>query len=275
MERTRGMMRKAGRAVAVLLPLAIGAAVLVWAAKEQAPLALREPEETATSVRVQPIEPVDFRPAVSAFGTVEPLSIWRAVAEVAGSVEYFDPELRAGRLVDRSSLIIRLDQTDHRLAEARSLAEIEAIEARLEELEIRARNLDALLEIQRRTLALAAIEYECQRVLLEREAVSEIAVDAAEEALQQRRTRVQELDNERRLVPAQRRLEQAERAAARARLAEARRNIERTPVTMPFDGRIADGLIVSWPPFPWTSICRRMIEDGWFRDAAAREERRG
>lgn len=237
------MMRRVGRALAVLLPLALGAAVLAWAAGEQAPLATREPEEAATAVRVQRIEPIDFVPAISAFGTVEPRSIWRAVAEVAGSVEEFDPELRAGRLVDRGSLIIRLDETDHRLAEARSLAEIDVIEARLEELELRALNLEALLEIEQRARDLAATEYARRRVLLERDAVSETAVDAAEEALLQRRTRVQELENERRLLPVQRRLQEAERAAVRARLAEARQNIERTRVTMPFDGRIADVLI--------------------------------
>ena len=243
MERARGMKRGVGRALAVLLPLALGAAVLVWAAREQAPLALREPEEAATAVRVQQIEPIDFVPAVSAFGTVEPLSVWRAVAEVAGTVEAFDPELRPGRLVDRGRPIIRLDETDHRLAEARSLAEIDAIEARLEELELRDRNFEAILEIERRARDLAAAEYERRRVLLERDAVSEAALDSAEEALLQRRTRVQELENERRLVPAQRRLQEAERSAARARLAEARRNIERTRITMPFDGRIAEVLI--------------------------------
>ena len=38
---------------------------------------------------------------------------------------------------------------------------------------------------------------------------------------------------------------------------------------------VARKLALSWPPFPWTSICRRMTEDGCFRDASARDGRTG
>ena len=34
--------------------------------------------------------------------------------------------------------------------------------------------------------------------------------------------------------------------------------------------RHVDELVLSWPSFPWTSICRRTPEDGCFRDAETR-----
>ena len=37
------------------------------------------------------------------------------------------------------------------------------------------------------------------------------------------------------------------------------------------DARRMGVMVVSWPFFPWTSICRRTPEDGCFRDAETRD----
>jgi membrane fusion protein, multidrug efflux system len=99
---------------------------------------------------------------------------------------------------------------------------------------------ETLLPAVHAALDLAGTELERRRTLHERQTASQTAVDQAEEALLQRRQRVQEIENQLRLIPAQRRIEEAARAVAEAQLAEARRSIARTVIRMPFDGRIAE-----------------------------------
>ena len=159
-------------------------------------------------------------------------------------MDYLEPGLRADRLIDEDTLPVHLDATtDYELTQAQAQAELDGAEARLAELELREDNIEASLEIARRKRDLAAEELQRQQVLLERGAISKAVVDQAEEAFLQQRSRVQELENELRLLPVQQRVPEAERAAAEARLAEARRNITRTHITMPFGGRIAEVMI--------------------------------
>lgn len=228
------------RAALLLVPLLIGAAILMRAASsrvEPEPVSQTEP---ASAVRVVTMEPVAFVPQVSAFGTVEPASTWRALAQVSGVVEELLPDLQPGRLVDAGTRIIRIDAADYELAEAQAIARLAAAEARLAEFGTREENFAASLEIERRALELAEAELERRRALLASGTGSQATVDQAEEGVLQRRARVQDIDNQLRLLPAQAGVQEAEKRIAESQLAEARRNIERTVVAMPFEGRISE-----------------------------------
>ena len=65
------MLRRGGRALAVLLPLLAGVAMLLWVAREDEPLEADELPERATAVRVVTVESVDFVPEVTTFGLVK------------------------------------------------------------------------------------------------------------------------------------------------------------------------------------------------------------
>lgn len=226
--------------VLVLVPVGAGIALVVQAVSKREPPAPQERAEPATAVRVITIEPASFLPEVSAFGSVEPASTWKALAQVAGEAAWIAPDLRPGRLVEAGAELVRIDAADYELAEAQATSRLAGGQARLAELETRRENLDAALEIERRAFALSEAELQRRRTLLERGATSQTAVDQAEEAVLQRRGRVQEIENQLRLLPAQARVQEAEKAIAESQLAAARRSIERTVVTMPFDGRISE-----------------------------------
>ncbi len=232
--------RGLGRALLVLGPLALGLAILVRAAGDRPGPVLLEPAELATAARVLTLEPAPFVPEVAVMGAIEPVRSWQAVAEVAGRVETVLPGLRPGRLVDQGTVLVRLDATDLALAAAQAAARLDAAEARLAELAAREASLAASRGIEERVLAVAEAERDRRLALLARGATTQAALDQAEEAVLQRRARLQEIANEERLLPAQRRVQEAERAVAEAQLAQARRDLERAVVTMPFDGRIAE-----------------------------------
>lgn len=232
--------RTIGRALLVVLPLAAGIALVVLVVRNREPPAMEAVAETRTAVRVQVLERRPFVPTIRAFGAIEPVTTWRAVAEVGGRIEELAPDLKAGRLMEEGALLARLDATDYELAEAQAIARVESAQARLAELEAREASLEASLEIEERVLAVTEAELERRRSLFERGTISQASLDQALEAFLQRRARLQDIKNEISLLPAQERVQEAERAVAEAQLAEARRNIERTRIVMPFAGRIAD-----------------------------------
>jgi membrane fusion protein, multidrug efflux system len=232
------VLRVAGRLALVLVPLGLGLALLLQAAGDRETLSRREIAEVPTAVRVITIEPVEFTPSISTFGTVEPVSVWRGVARVAGEVEFVHEDLQSGRLIEAGTEIVRIDATDYELAEAQARAGLASAEARLAELEMRASNIEASVAIERRSLAIGETDLERRRTLLARGTGSQLSVDQAEEAMLQRRARLQDLENQLKLIPAQRRVQEAEASIAGGQLAEARRNIARTRIRMPFDGRI-------------------------------------
>jgi membrane fusion protein, multidrug efflux system len=235
----------------IVPPAVLGLAVLAWHLGRETAPEQGEPREVMRAVRVMEAMPLDFVPRATGYGTVQPSRTWEAVAQVGGQIVHRHPELERGRLLAADTLILRIDATDHQLAVVRGEAALESARAQLAELEVREENLRASLEIERRGLTLAQDSLARQQELLERGSVPQSAVDEAETRALSQRQRVQELDNQLRLIPAERRVLEASIAQGQAQLEEARLNVERTAVRMPFDGRIAQ---VSVEPLQFVSV---------------------
>ncbi len=227
----------------VLPPIALGAGFLFLqvsgrAAPEQAAL-----EEVARPVRVIEAQPTDFLPRALGYGYVQPGTVWEAVSEVAGKIVYRHPDLERGRVIEAGTVILRVDPTDYELAAARIRSALESAAGQLAELDIREANTKALLEIERRALALTATDLERKQVLRKKGNASQASVDQAENAVLGQKQRVQDLENQLRLIPAERRVVQAERELQRVQLREAELDIERTAIRLPFDARIAEVMV--------------------------------
>ena len=234
--RTREWLKR----LLILPPLALGIAILVWQLRSGAQPEQATPEEVVRTVRVIEATPVEFIPRALGYGTVQPARVWQAIAQVGGQIIDKHPDLQRGRLLEAGTVILRIDPADYELAVARSEASLRSAEARLAELEVREANTRALLEIERRAVALATDDLERKRALLARNNISEVAVDQAEAELLGRRQRVQELENQLQLLPVERQVLEATVALERAQLEQARLDLERTTIAMPFDGRIAE-----------------------------------
>ena len=203
-----------------------------------------EPEHEAAAEAARPVSviaapAVDLLPRVLAYGVVRPGQVWRGVAEVGGRVVAVHPQLDAGVILPAATRLLEIDPTDYQLAVAEIEAAIEGREARLAELDVRARNAGRSLEIERRNLELARRELARKLELAEAGSIARSAADQElRQTLQQERA-VQNLDNELALVPSERRRLEAELARDRSRLAQARRDLERTTIRAPFDLRVA------------------------------------
>ena len=235
-QRDKGILKR----LLVLPPLLVGAAVLAFAVSDRQAPQQAEPGETARPVRVVTVEPTDFVPRALGYGFVRPGSVWEAVAEVAGKIAYRHPDLERGRLMQAGTVILRIDPTDYQLAIARIDSNLESTEAELAQLAVRQANIGNSLKIERRSLALAREDLDRRQRLLQRGNTSQVSVDEAETAVLNAEQRVQDLENELNLIPADRRVLEANRALERVQRQEARRDLERTEISLPFDARIAE-----------------------------------
>jgi multidrug efflux pump subunit AcrA (membrane-fusion protein) len=224
----------------VLPPVIAGAAFLVLQVAGRSEPGQSEPAEVSHPVRVVVVQPGDYVPRALGYGYVEPGSVWQAVAQVAGRIVYRHPELERGRVLEKDTVILRIDPTDYELAVARIRAGLESVAAQLAELETRAANLRASREIERRALVLAEDDLARKRTLLARDTASQAAVDQAESALLAQRQRVQDLENQLELIPAERRVLDADQALRQAELTEAELDLERTEIRLPFAARVAE-----------------------------------
>jgi len=228
------------RRLLIVPPILIGIGIIAVMVRGKEPPAHTEAREDVTRVRVIEVPQLTLTPRALGFGTVAPAKVWSAVAEVDGKIIEFRDDLRAGEILPRGTVLLRIDPTDYRLAVDRAKADILALKARLAELETRVGNTRASLEIEKRALALNARDLERKRALVERKAVSQAAADQEERNLLAYRLKVQNLENALNLIPAERRQLRAQLAAQEVRLAEAERDLARTVITLPFDARISE-----------------------------------
>ena len=228
----------------IFIPAALlGVAALVIAVKTKQPPESKPLAETVTRVRVIEAATTSVVPRALGFGTVQPAKTWEAVAEVSGKIVHIHPQLKKGAILEKGSLLLKIDPVDYELAIARIDAGLRATDAKLSELSTRGKNIGALVTIEERSLALTRTDLTRQRTLLKKGNTSQANVDKEERNFLTRTQSIQSLKNELNLIPAQRDELRAQRADFAAQSARAKRDLERTAISAPFDIRISDVMI--------------------------------
>lgn len=230
--------RRLGRAAFVMLPAVAGLAIAAWLIGHREDASPSSREETAASVRTVTATEVAYVPRGFGHGPARPARVWRAVAEVAGTVVSTHDELHSGAVIPAGDVLIRIDPSDYDLAVAEAEAAIASLRARLDELGIRERTLKASLGIEQRALEAARRAFERQRALLERGTSPQAAVDRQERDYLRQRQVVQDLDSALATLPAKRRRVSAELDGALVKRDQRRRDVERTEIRAPFDLRV-------------------------------------
>jgi RND family efflux transporter MFP subunit len=219
-------------------PLAIGLIVL-GVAFVLAPGAQRVDEERrAIPVRVMIVEPQSFVPALTGFGEARPDRAWQAIAQVPGRISHLHPELKDGAVIAAGTLLLEIDPTDYALAVKRAEAAKSLARARIDELDMRRVDLAESIEIETRALSIAEREFDRRRTLFESGHISRLEADAEEQRLLRQRQSLQSMRGQVNLIPAQQAALRAQLQESEAQLAKALEDLNRTRVTMPFDGRI-------------------------------------
>lgn len=231
------------RKLLILPPLILGAAVLAAVVASRGGPERVAMVETAARVRVLEVAATPFVPRVTGYGTVVPGRSWSAVAQVAGRVARVAPELERGARVAAGTEIVKIADEDYQLAVARADAGIGSAQVGLDELALDEANLRASLEIEQRALALAERDLQRQRSLAGRGTTSQAAVDASDLEMVRQRAKVQDLENQLKLVPTRRRTQELTKVVNEADLATALLNLDRTSIATPFEGRVAEARV--------------------------------
>ena len=232
------MRRRLRALVLPVLILAAGVGVVAALVATRPETPSDPPGEPVRSVGAVSVVPGPHAPMVTVYGRLQSPSTTRLTAAVNADVT--DVPVRDGQSFERGQLLVRLDDTDARLALRQRAADVADLEAQIAAERARHDFQRRAVADERRLLELADREVERQQGLAERNLSSAAAVDAAlrERARQQlaltlRRESVATF--EARLAGLEARLERA-----RAARAEAARDLERTRIAAPFDGRVTE-----------------------------------
>lgn len=227
------------RRLLIVPPVLAGVAAIAYATRDDAGPPTEPPTEIARPVRVISVPVVDLTPRALGYGQVRPGRVWEAVAEVSGRIIEKHARLKPGEIVTAGEVLLRIDPADYELAIESIGAGIRGAEARIEELVARESNSRRALAIEERGLALAEKDLARRSALLERGNISQAAVDESERAVLARRQSVQGYRGTLDLLPAERAVLKANLAQLDSELTRARRNLERTTIVAPFDGRVS------------------------------------
>ena len=215
------------RLLALVLPVA-GAMVLLMQSFGTAtePQRAEGGQQRARPARVLTLEPLPFAATATGYGTVRPARSFRATARVEGTVAWMDARLQDGETVPADTVLLRLDETDIRLALAQ-------IDADLATLDIRRSTFETTLALEQREQTLAEAEADRNRALFDRGSIAQAALDQAERGLLAAQARVQAARN---AIA----INDAERAALLARRAIAERDLTHTAISVPFALRVGE-----------------------------------
>ncbi len=170
------------------------------------------------------------------YGTAKPARVWRAIAEVSGTVVRSDVNLRSGIRVERDALLVKIDELDYELREKQRKADLDSAKAGLAELLV-SRDADkASLAIEDEILAFTEKERNRLLQLRESAAASQMELDRSEADYLRQKQAIQKLRNSLSIYPAKIDAARAAVALATSRLEEAGRDLTRTAIKAPFDG---------------------------------------
>ncbi|QDU60056.1 Multidrug resistance protein MdtA precursor [Planctomycetes bacterium Pan216] len=231
---------KLSRRWLVIPPIVVGVAILAIAVANGKPLNREPLAELARPLRVAAATPRELAPVVVGYGTAQPTSVWTAVTEVSGRLVDVHPKLDAGERVRQGELLLRIDPTDYQLRVDQLEAELTQANAMLRETEQRLENEKALLEIEEESLRLTESELARMQKLASRAAASASDLDLERRSRLTQLRQVQSIRNTIAVLPVQIDNQRAAIKLTQSKLDEAKRNLERTRIIAPFEGRLAE-----------------------------------
>ena len=227
------------RGLLIIPPVAVGVLILYFAVSGKQAPARVEPGEVATAARIITVEPRDFVPRVTGYGTVEPARTWSAIAQVGGHVEFVNPSFVKGGFVGKGDVLVRLAGEEYELQVAQSRANIQSADADIQELKLTAETTKLSLQIEQEALLLSETDLERKQNLVSRGTISQASVDDEKAALLVQKQKVQEKENTLALIPAQMQALEQTKAVNESKLRLAELDLERTTIRAPFDGRVS------------------------------------
>lgn len=225
----------------MLIPgIAAGVFILILANILKPSPTLVQGYDQARLVEVSELQQQQVAPVIQGFGRVEPKHVWQAVAEVTGKVIYRHPQLETGRMLPADTLVLEIDPLEYELKLAQAVANLNATEAKLTQLDQQQRNLETSLAIEQKKTVLVEQEYERKQSLQQQNLISSSELESQKQSLLAQTKLVEDLQSSLKLLPDDRKVTQAQASVDRATLQDAERRLAQTKITLPFDARVSD-----------------------------------
>ena len=239
MRRLTKILKLLASILPVVLLLGAGVGIYVYLVLTPTELMPDDTQGKPRLVRVFEARRGPHRMTVTAYGTSRASEEWAAIAEVSGRATEVNERFDLGEILPAGTWLVKIDQTDYKLAEKRLEAEIRAQQSQLDELERKKANLESVRAIQVRQVELATAEFERLQQLLRDDAASESARDIAESAKLTSEAVLQETDNRLALIPVQRDLLTASLDVLKVQLEQSRRELDKCTMELPLAARCA------------------------------------
>jgi multidrug efflux pump subunit AcrA (membrane-fusion protein) len=184
-----------------------------------------------------------IKPEIIGYGTVKPSLDLKAKAEVSGRVVYIHPELKKGEVFAKGTLLVQVDDKDYQLQLKQAEADLLVNQANLTEMQLTIENNELEFKLAMEKLKVRQEEYSRLVKLKKSGSISQSKLDAEKQNLLQQKQEVQQKQNLKTTLPSQLEVMKAQLAIANAKLAKSLRDLERTKITLPFNGRISEVFI--------------------------------
>ena len=196
-------------------------------------------ERPSAVVNFISVEEQILRPEIIGYGTVKPDLDLLAKAEVTGRVTYIHPLLKKGEIFEKNTLLIQIDDKDYQLQLKQAEADLIATEANLAEMKINIENNKLELSLAKEKLKVREKEYARLTKLRKSGSVSQSSLEKEHQNLLQQKQEMQQLTNKQTTLPSQLEVVKAKIEISKANLQKSIRDLERTNITIPFEGRIS------------------------------------
>jgi len=196
-------------------------------------------ERPSVAVNYVEAKQYSLKPEIIGFGTIEPDLDLQAKAEVTGRVVYIHPRLKKGEIFKKGTLLLKIDDKDYLLQHKQAQADLLANKAKLTEMQLSIDNNKLELALAYEKLKVRQNEFSRKEKLSKTGSVSQSSVDAEKQNLLQQRQEIQKLINQKTTLPSQLKVTEAMLDIAQAKLEKSQRDITRTEIKIPFNGRIS------------------------------------
>lgn len=217
----------------------LGVILMVLIIKLQPTMTHNDSQRPSTAVSYIEVKQRFIKPEIVGYGIVQPDVSLQAKAEITGRITYIHPLLKKGEIFAKNTLLLKIDDKDYLLQLKQSQADLLANTANLEEMKINIENNELELKLASEKLKVRESEYSRLIKLKKTGAVSQSNVDAEKQNLLQQKQEVQQLKNKQTTLPSTLEVMKAQLEIAKAKLAKSERDLQRTQIKIPFNGRIS------------------------------------
>jgi multidrug efflux pump subunit AcrA (membrane-fusion protein) len=186
------------------------------------------------------LQSTQLKPEIIGYGTVKPDLGLQAKAEVTGRVTYINPKLKKGEIFNKGTILLQIDDKDYQLQLKQAEADLISTKAKLKEMETNIDNNKLDLSIAAEKLKVREKEYARLAKLRKAGSVSQSSLEKEKQNLLQQKQEMQQLKNKQTTLPSQLDVLKAQIDISQAKLQKSVRDLERTTIRLPFNGRIND-----------------------------------